>query len=93
MMDLIHQNYQLHLFRNESEILNFLCIFKYLTVCPNVFGYLFRIGHVDKRRFDVHLGMNDFPEESVGSSVEVVHGDHVISGVQQVNNGTARGET
>jgi hypothetical protein len=64
-----------------------------LTVCSIVLGYLFRIGHVDKRRFDVHLGVNDFPEESVGSSVEVVHGDHVVAGVQQVNNGAARGET
>ena len=51
--------------------------------------HLFRFRHVDERRLDVHLGCDNFPEEPVRASVEVVHGDHVLAGVEQVHHSAA----
>ena len=51
-----------------------------------------RIGGVNKAGLYVHPG-NNFSEVSVGSSVDIIHGDDVVPGVEEVGDGGGGGQT
>jgi hypothetical protein len=54
--------------------------------------HLADICEVDEGRLNVILGQHHFTKQTVGASVEVVHGNHVVGRIQRVHESAAGGQ-